>query len=28
MLRVFDNWKNITSFLDYQVLREDCMICY
>jgi hypothetical protein len=28
MFRVYDNWRMIVSFLDYAVLREDCMICY
>jgi len=28
MFRIYDNWKMTVSFLDYDVLRNDCIICY
>ena len=28
IFRVYDNWIRKISFLDYQLLRKDCMICY
>lgn len=28
MLKIYDNWTTSVSYLDYDILRPDCSICY